>query len=120
MEPARTIRDAVDAVTRLRQSVAGDAPLHGALVQVKRLQSQRFAGTYADLLQGGAYAPAAAFFLEELYGDKDYARRDEQFARIAGAIEKLFPAHVALTAAALARLHALTEDLDLQMARTWQ
>ncbi|WBY00420.1 hypothetical protein PE066_13180 [Ramlibacter tataouinensis] len=119
MEAARSIRDAVAAVTSLRQSAGGDHRLQEALVQVKRLQSSRFAGTYADLLQGGVYAPAAAFFLEELYGDKDYARRDEQFARIAGAIETLFPAHVSDTAASLARLHAMTEDLDLQMARLW-
>lgn len=119
MEAARAIRDAVAAVTRLRQSASGDAALGDALLQVKRLQSRRFSGTYADLLAGGVYAPAARFFLQELYGDKDYARRDEQFARIAGAIEKLFPAHVAGTAAALAQLHALTEDLDVQMARLW-
>ena len=120
MEAARTIRDAVGAVARLRQSAAGDSRLLDALGELKRLQSRRFAGTYADLLQGGGlYQPAAAFFLDELYGDKDYARRDEQFARIAGAVETLFPSHVAETAAALARLHALTEDLDLQMARLW-
>src|SRR5687768_16245838 len=114
MEAARAIRDAVAAVDRLRQAARGDARLQQALLDIKRLQSRRFAGTYADLLSGGTYAPAARFFLEELYGDKDYARRDEQFSRIASAIEKLFPAHVADTAAALAQLHALIEDLDLQ------
>lgn len=119
MDAARTIRDAVAAVTRLRQAAAREPGLHEALLEVKRLQSRRFSGAYSDLLRGGTYAPAARFFLEELYGDKDYARRDEQFARIAGAIEKLFPAHVAATAAALARLHAMTEDLDAQMARHW-
>lgn len=119
MEAARAIRDAVAAVSRLRQSAAGDDALAEALLDVKRLQSRRFSGTYADLLAGGSYAQAARFFLQELYGDKDYARRDEQFARIAGAIEKLFPAHVAGTAASLAQLHALTEDLDVQMARLW-
>ena len=119
MEAARAIRDAVAAVDRLRQAARGDARLQQALLDIKRLQSRRFAGTYADLLSGGTYAPAARFFLEELSGDKDYARRDEQFSRIASAIEKLFPAHVADTAAALAQLHALTEDLDLQMARLW-
>ncbi|HYD77415.1 FFLEELY motif protein [Ramlibacter sp.] len=119
MQAARTIRDAVAAVESLRRSAASDARLLVGLGEIKRLQSRRFAGTYADLLQGGPYQAAAAFFLEELYGDKDYARRDEQFARIAGAIETLFPAHVAETAASLARLHALTEDLDLQMARIW-
>ena len=120
MEAARAIRDAVAAVSRLRQSAADDDALRHALLEIKRLQSQRFSGTYADLLAGGPFAPAARFFLAELYGDKDYARRDEQFARIAGAIEKLFPAHVARTAAALAQLHAMTEDLDMQMARCWR
>jgi hypothetical protein len=119
MDAARTIRDAVAAVTRLRRSAAAEPGLHEAVVTIKRMQSRRFSGTYSDLLRGGLYAPAAQFFLEELYGDKDYAKRDEQFARIAGAIEKMFPAHVAQTAAALARLHALTEDLDVQMARCW-
>ncbi|KQT09267.1 FFLEELY motif protein [Ramlibacter sp. Leaf400] len=120
MEAARAIRDAVAAVTRLRQSAAGDAPLREALFEIKRLQSHRFAGTYADLLAGGPFEPATRFFLEELYGNKDYTRRDEQFSRIAVAIEKLFPAHVAGTAAAMAQLHALTEDLDMQMARLWR
>ena len=120
MEAARAIRDAVAAVSRLRQSAADDAPLRDALLQIKRLQSRRFSGTYADLLASGPFAPAARFFLEELYGDRDYARRDEQFARIAGAIEKLFPAHVVGTAASLAKLHAMTEDLDMQMARLWR
>ena len=120
MEATRAIRDAVAAVDRLRKSAAGDAALRDALLEIKRLQSRRFSGTYADLLASGPFAPAARFFLEELYGDRDYARRDEQFARIAGAIEKLFPAHVAGTAAALAQLHAMTEDLDMQMARLWR
>ncbi|TFY98268.1 FFLEELY motif protein [Ramlibacter humi] len=119
MDAARTIRDAVAAVSRLRQSAATEQGLHEALVEIKRLQSDRFSGTYTDLLRSPLYAPAARFFLEELYGDKDYAQRDEQFARIAGAIEKFFPAHVAQTAAALARLHAMTEDLDVQMGRLW-
>jgi hypothetical protein len=119
MEAARTIRAAVDAVSRLRQQAAGDAALQEALTELKRLQSRRFAGTYADLLRDASFGPGARFFLEELYGDRDHAQRDAQFARIAGAIESLFPAQVARTAAALAQLHALTEDLDLQMAHAW-
>lgn len=119
MQPASAIRDAVAAVSRLRAAMDGDALLRQAVRDVKKFQSRRFAGLYADLLQSSSYAAGASFFLEELYGDRDYARRDEQFARIAGAIGKFFPPQVADTAAALARLHALTEDLDVQMARVW-
>ena len=93
--------------------------LHTALLQVKRLQSRRFAGTYADLLAAPPYAAATRFFLEELYSDKDYAERDAQFARIAGAIQRLFPAQVVATAVTLAQLHALTEELDQAMASAW-
>jgi hypothetical protein len=59
------------------------------------------------------------FFLEDLYSDKDYSLRDEQFARIAGALQRLFPQQVVATAVSLAELHMLTEELDRQMAMAW-
>jgi hypothetical protein len=119
METARKIRNSVTEVTMLRQAGDANPALRAAVGEIKRVQSRRFAGTYADLLSGGAYAAAAQFFLEELYSDKDYAERDAQFARIAGAIEKLFPEQVAGTAVALAGLHAMTEELDQAMALAW-
>jgi hypothetical protein len=119
MEAAQKIRQAVSEVSLLRQSCERQPALARAVQTVKRLQARRFAGTYADLLAGGPHAAAARFFLEELYGDQDYAERDAQFARIAGAIEKLFPADVAETAVALAELHSLTEQLDFAMGRAW-
>jgi len=119
MEAARKIRSAVAQVSLLRQAMEANPTLGVAVGAVKRVQSRRFAGSYADLLAGGPYAAAARFFLEELYSDKDYAERDAQFARIAGAIERLFPEQVASTAVALAQLHALTEELDQAMALAW-
>jgi hypothetical protein len=119
MEAARRIRNAVSEVSLLRQAVDANPVLGTALTQVKSLQSRRFAGTYADLLAGGPYQAAARFFLDELYSDKDYAERDAQFSRIAGAIEKLFPAQVVDTAVAMAELHAVTEELDQAMALAW-
>ncbi len=119
MEAAKKIRSAVAEVELLRQAMETDTALRDAVGEVKRVQSRRFAGTYADLLAGGPFAAPAQFFLVELYSDKDYAERDAQFARIAGAIEKLLPDHVAGTAVALAQLHALTEQLDQAMALAW-
>jgi hypothetical protein len=119
MEAARTIREAIASVALLRQAGRDSPALGQAVGEIKRLQAARFAGTYADLLASSAYAAPARFFLEELYGDRDYVERDAQFARIAGAIGKLFPAQVGETAVALARLHALTEDLDQAMAAAW-
>ena len=72
-------------VSQLRQNSSASPALDAAVAQVKRLQSCRFAGTYADLLRGGAYQAATQFFLEELCGDADYSDRDAQFSRIAAA-----------------------------------
>lgn len=117
MNTAQIIREAVAEVECLRQESREVPDIGRAVSQLKRFQAKRFAGTYTDLLASGPYAPAARFFLEELYSDRDFAERDAQFARIANAVEKLFPRDVAETAAGLARLHALTESLDHAMAR---
>lgn len=117
MNAADVIRESVAEVQRLREESRTVPWIGDAVTHLKRLQARRFAGTYADLLASRQYEAGARFFLEELYGDRDYAERDAQFAKIAIAIEKLFPRDVADTAAALARLHALTESLDHAMAR---
>ncbi len=117
MNTAQSIRDAVAEVQRLREESRLVPSIATAVGRIKRFQARRFAGSYADLLASADYAAATRFFLEELYSDRDYGERDAQFARIAGAVEKLFPKDIAQTAEALARLHALTESLDHDMAR---
>jgi hypothetical protein len=117
MNTAQMIRQAVAEVEQLREESRRVPDIATAVVYLKRFQARRFAGTYSDLLASSDYGAAARFFLEELYSDRDYRDRDAQFAKIAGAVEKLFPRDVADTAAALARLHALTESLDHAMAR---
>jgi len=119
MDAAHTIRNAVAQVAALRLDAASIPSLHAATTAVKSFQAKRFAGTYADLLASVEYAGAARFFLEDLYSDKDYSQRDAQFARIAGALQRLFPQQVVATAVSLAELHMLTEELDRQMATAW-
>jgi len=119
MDAAQKIRSAVWQVEQLRQAGAQTPGLESAVTTVKHFQSTRFAGTYSDLLAGDRYAAAARFFLEELYSDKDYAERDSQFSRIAGAMQRFFPQQVVATAVALAQLHSLTESLDHAMGQAW-
>jgi hypothetical protein len=116
--PAATIRANLDRVAamRARAMAVGEADAVGV---IKRLQAQRFQASYADFSAARASRPAVRFFLEELYGEHDFTRRDEQFARIAGALERLFPAAVAQLAVDLTEVHALTELLDHDLARRW-
>jgi hypothetical protein len=119
MHAAQKIRQAVARVAALREAEQNEPRLREAVGLIKRIQARRFSGTYSDLLRVGPYAAAARFFLDELYSDRDYSERDAQFARIAGAIERLFPSDVAQAAAGLAELHAMTEELDQAMALAW-
>jgi hypothetical protein len=119
MDAKTTIRESLKEVMILRNSLAPQSELSKALIEVKRFQAKRFNGTYSDLLHSASYSGAARFFLEELYGERDFSERDAQFARIAGAINRFFPEQVATTAVNLARLHALSEELDYEMALAW-
>ena len=115
MEPAETIRSAVAAVSLLRVQTTASPRLSAAVRHIKLFQAERFRTTYSDLLASDEYGPATQFFLNELYSDKDFVQRDAQFAKIAGALQTLFPKQVVQTAVTLAQLHRLTEELDHQM-----
>lgn len=120
MNAAETIRHCIADVTALRLLRASDAALDQAVTEVKDLQSRRFTGTYADLMLDPLVQPATRFFLDELYSPGDFTARDDQFGRIAGTLQTVFPKAVVHTAVALAQLHAQTEVLDQAMGRVWQ
>jgi len=115
MDAAHIIRESVANVSGLRDSASAEPKLAAAVSAVKHYQSLRFRYTYRDLIAGGPYQAAARFFLKELYGDVDYSKRDAQFSRIAGTLQRVLPKQAVATAVALARLHALTEKMDHQM-----
>lgn len=114
------VHAAIEAVARLREQQAADPLLAQAAAAVKRFQGLRFAATYADLMHQTRYRAATRFFLDELYGDRDYAERDQQFVRIASTVHHVFPPAVVKTAGTLAEVHMLTEQLDDRMARHWR
>ena len=77
---------------------------------------KRFQITYPDLLQNPRHSAATHLLMCELYSGKDFAERDQQFARTTNTIAKLFSQAVIKTAAVLAKVHALTKRLDNAMA----
>jgi len=82
---------------------------------VKRFQHERFQSTYRDLLTAKDTSAATRFFLDELYGPKDFSARDFQFARVVPIMAKLMPRELMDMVLTLARLHALSEELDTEM-----
>lgn len=117
--PASTqsILSQLDIVARERALRAADPLLLASVEAVKAYQQRRFSLTYGDLLRSSRYAGAARFFLDELYGPRDFSERDAQFARVVPALVRLFPHEIVETVDTLARLHALSESLDTGMGR---
>lgn len=107
----------LETVERERTARDADPEFRQRVAAVKRYQQLRFERTYRDLLASRRYGAAARFFLDDLYGPMDFRDRDQQFARIVPKIGSFFPGEVSVTVLDLARLHAVSELLDSQMAR---
>jgi len=112
---ARSILAQLALVEHERQRRAADPLLAAGVQRIKQYQAQRFRRSYADLLASERHAAAARFFLDELYGPRDFSERDAQFARVVPALVRLFPQEIVATVDTLAQLHALSEALDTQM-----
>ncbi len=117
---AETILQHLRGVETLRAARAADPALRARVDAIKHYQHRRFERTYADLLASPRFGPAARFFLDDLYGPRDYSLRDAQFARVVPAMVRLFPQDIVHTVQQLGALHLLSEELDTAMARELQ
>ncbi|HMW17450.1 MAG TPA: hypothetical protein PKN13_04910 [Accumulibacter sp.] len=85
--------------------------------RLRAWQAGRLARTHADLLGSERFDKAARFFLSDLYGPKDFSRRDEEVERILPLLIKMLPASALYTVALAVELDALTERLDAAMVQ---
>lgn len=110
------ILENLEKVAAERDRRRSDAALEQRVVAVKAYQHARFGITYADLLRQARYRRSAQFFLDDLYGPKDFTARDAQFARVVPGLVRLFPHELIQTVTCLSELHALSETMDTAMA----
>jgi len=91
-----------------------------ALIQARRRlkawQAARLARTHAELLTHPRWAPAARFFLDDLYGAHDLHQRDEDVGRVVPKMERLLPRQALQTLERALRMDALSEALDADLA----
>jgi hypothetical protein len=104
----------LDIASGLRRARAADAHPDDHR-RLKAWQSERLAHTYRDLLEEPRYRPAAAFFLEDLYGVKDFSARDAEVERILPTLIQMLPRRALLTLDEAMRMDALSESLDADM-----
>jgi len=91
-------------------------PVRSRYVEVKDWQAKRLAATHADLLGEPRYDSAARFFLDQIYGAKDFSQRDAELARAIPTLTRFLPQSALETIADAVELDALSERLDLAVA----
>lgn len=79
-------------------------------------QTQRLESSFEHFLYDPQRRAAALFFLTDVYGDRDFSKRDANVAKVLPMMQRLLPAAVLGTVADGIELGALTHALDLRMA----
>jgi hypothetical protein len=116
MPHKQRLADALTRVITLRSALRSDPDLTARRRAVKRHQSARLRRTYADLLKEPRYRAAAEFFLDDLYGEKDFEQRDREALRVVPKLARLLPDRAVETMALAVELDELSEELDSRVA----
>ena len=99
----------------LRLAAAADT-VHGRRRdRLREWQAARLARTHADLLASPLYGVAASFFLDELYGPKDFSERDAEVERILPLMTSMLPVSGLRTLLLAVEVDALSERFDAAM-----
>ena len=86
------------------------------LPELRRWQAARLRRSFSHFLADPRRRPAAEFFLDDVYGDRDFTRRDADIVRVMPMMKRLLPERLLGTVADAIELGALTQALDLRMA----
>ena len=112
---AASLRENLEWLRRIRGRDAAEGP-PARLAEVRQWQAARLKRSHADLIVNPRHREAAHFFLEDLYGPKDFSARDEEMLRILPTMVRLLPALAVETAALAIEVDARSEALDRQLA----
>lgn len=78
-------------------------------------QARRLAATYRDFGAQPRYALAVEYFLQDLYGPRDFAQRDADLEKVLPIMSRTLPAAALDALGSALELQALTQELDAVM-----
>jgi hypothetical protein len=113
----KKLTNALGRVIEVRARLHADAALGERWLAVKRWQSERLSRTYADLLANPRYRESCEFFLEEIYGARDFGQRDQEVQRVVPKLARMLPGRAIETLLLAVELDELAESLDVGVAR---
>ncbi|MEW9799106.1 FFLEELY motif protein [Alteromonas sp. CYL-A6] len=88
-----------------------------AIAQLQEWQCQRLLATHDDLARQPKYQLAMGFFVDELYGPKDFSQRDADLARVIPKLARVLPDKAMNALDDALSLNALSYDLDMKMSQ---
>lgn len=100
-----------------RRTLAEQMNLLGSIQQLQHWQCKRLLATHDALAQKPAYAKAMGFFVDELYGPKDFSQRDADLMRVIPKLAKALPQKAMHAIEQALWLNALSFDLDMAVAQ---
>jgi hypothetical protein len=113
--PAR-LSDALSRVIALRENFDAHPELAVPWKDVKRFQAQRLRRTYPDLFVQPRYKVAGEFFLNEIYGARDFSQRDREALRVVPKLARMLPERAVETLLLAVELDEMSEQLDARVA----
>lgn len=100
-----------------QRDLANKLDLIALIHQLQDWQCQRLLVSHDDLAKQQRYQKAMAFFVEELYGPKDFSQRDADLVRVIPKLAKVLPEKAMNAMNDALSLNALSFDLDMEMAQ---
>jgi hypothetical protein len=117
MHASQRLRSAAAEVAALRRLGDAEPGLRARRDEVRQWQAARLAALHGDLLREPRHRAPGRFFLDQLYGAKDFSQRDTELARLIPTLTRFLPEAALGTIADAIELDALSERLDLAVAR---
>ena len=83
---------------------------------LRQWQTRRLASGFQDFLRDPAKRPAAQFFLNDLYADRDFSARDRDAAKVLPMMSRFLPDSLLRAATDAIELAVLSHAFDLRLA----
>ncbi|XOV78823.1 MAG: hypothetical protein ACFHVJ_18125 [Aestuariibacter sp.] len=91
------------------------AGLGQRLITLREWQCRRLIASHSDIFQIPRFKPAIQFFIDELYGPKDFTKRDKDIARVVPKMQKWLPSEALESLEVAIHLNTLSQELDIAM-----
>ncbi|MEM0912274.1 MAG: hypothetical protein AAGJ37_14965 [Pseudomonadota bacterium] len=109
-----SIIDVLDDTQRMHAQVKAQG-LTASIRGLQAWQTQRLLTTHDDLWRQKRFKPAMQFFIDEIYGPKDFSSRDVEIASVVPKMVKVLPDKAVAALYEALRLNSLSLELDIAM-----